>query len=254
MTQRSRQYVPALAAVMLVAASLVLFIGAFGAEQPLGNGGTKSFDPWSPDRKFCGRLTIHLNGAGEMSQSKYVTLNMLGEFTIVNCRDFYGRVQSPMPSLSLVMSSDVNVQRAVNKLAAKEKKLLGGAVFPSSEDAFGEFLSNDASISLLEKAIDYFSKTATCRALMGQEESVIPSLKTEIVIETDHAPGGIPVWSKKGDTGSLDSYYQQDNPKVIGSELFLKVRDHLGNGVVQIFVDSCQGSKIVEDLRNNNQC
>src|SRR4051812_45124501 len=96
---------PALAAVMLLAASLVLFIGAFGAEQPIGSGGTKSFDPWSADRKFCGRLTIHLTGAGEitpyyMNGIKIETRNLFAEVAAANFRDFYGNGRNSMPSIS----------------------------------------------------------------------------------------------------------------------------------------------------------
>jgi hypothetical protein len=242
-------------AILFFSGALILFVQALSVDT---RGEIDRSDPWDPNRKFCGRLTIHLNGAGEMrpilKDGVEGERNILGEYAEANFRDLYGGDQTSMPSISLLMSSDLNVQRTINKFAAKERKIFGGAIFSSSEDAFQEFLSNDIKISLLEKAIDYFAKTDGCKRLMGQEKSVLPYLKTEIVIETDHAPTGIPIWSEKNETGSLDSYYQQDHPKVIDSQLLTKLRDRLGRSVVQTFVDACEAVEIAQAIQNSSEC
>ena len=243
--------------VLLFSSAFILFVCAFGAERRSADGESKSFDPWSPDRNFCGRLTIHLAGAGEITPftingKKDETRNVYGEFTVADFREFYGDERSPMWSISLLMSGDLNVQNTVKKIATKETKLIGGAGFWSSEDAFQEFVSNDLNASLLEKALAYFASTDTCRRLMGNDESVLSYLKTEIIIETEHAPGGIPIWATKGETGSVAEYYQQSNPKIIDSQLLSKLRSRLKQSVVQTFVNTCQGRDMAEALQDNS--
>jgi hypothetical protein len=245
------------AAVTLFAAALLLFIGAFAAEQPVGGSVIKSFDPWSADRKFCGRLVIHVVGAGNVYQNpskQDADQDILSKYTLANLEDFGGSYKGGLPSASILITSDAPLKKKALALAERTGTNHQLLIIPASADAFEQLLSDDTRVSALQSAIAEFATKQSCRDLTGPDESVLRYLKTEIVIESEHAPGGIPLWNSMEEDGAIGKWVAQDDAKVISSDLLAKLRAKLGQSVVQIFVEACSGAKLARQLQTTDQC
>ena len=90
--------------------------------------------------------------------------------------------------------------------------------------------------------------------ISSKKVDVLPFLKTEIVIEGQNADGSIPLWSDKNQSGKLDKWEEQPDPKALDKDLIAKLRARLGGSVVQTFIDACDGRTIGDHFETKDEC
>ena len=116
---------------------------------------------------------------------------------------------------------------------------------PASVDSVGKLLSDDGS-SLIAQAFAKFSECSECRALMQTEgaNSVAQFIKTEVVIESENAEGAIPLWPTSTGSGTAIHWLNLAAPPTLDKQLISSLLNRLGSGVIQTFVESCDGTSI----------
>ena len=212
-------------------------------------------DLCDPNRKFCGRLLIIIEGAGEILPYKKGTDEHESAGESITSRYAYSifetfRRNNPKgtPSCSIIVSSDPQLKQKVEKNLSKTTKQESGflGVIPSSVESIEELLSDDSHVSLIQSAIDKLSQCPECKSLTGTDRAgvVLPFLKTEIFIvsENAEASGGIPLWTRNDQEGSLEDWQRLNDRKTFGPDSLKRLRDRFGAGVVQFFIETCKGA------------
>ena len=211
-------------------------------------------DPWViPDPKFCGRLLILISGAGEAG--KYIG-GGLGEdidlkdpnaaYTYSDFLQFRRNNPKGAPSYCVVVTSDASLRKTLGELPSKLREEAGFlGMVPASVDSVGKLLSDDGS-SLIAQAFAKFSECSECRALMQTEgaNSVAQFIKTEVVIESENAEGAIPLWPTSTGSGTAIDWLNLAAPPTLDKQLISSLLNRLGSGVIQTFVESCDGTSI----------
>ena len=219
-------------------------------------------DPCDPNRKFCGRLLIIVVSAGEAGTYRGGIKGLDDGLTDPASAYAYTsfhmfRRHEGLPGYSIVVTSDPKLATLLEQLPAKVKTDAGflGTV-PASLDAFQDLLSDNVDVSLLAKAIKNFSKESSCQSLIKSHgfDSVLPLLKTEIVIEGHNAETGVALWSSKSETGTQAEWLRKTDPSTLGKDLIAKLRTKLGGGVTQIFIEMCYGAQVGENFQTPDQC
>jgi hypothetical protein len=219
-------------------------------------------DPWSPNRKFCGRLTIIIASAGELEEPMPInkagkTMDILSVHTWANFLQFSGASTAAMPAYSIVMTSDPKLKDVLNQMSQSEKQTRGFlGVVPASIDSFRDLLSSDSKVSTLERAISRFSENKDCRERMKKEgyDSVLPLLKVEIVIESENSNQQIPLWTNRSETGSLKSWASTKHRAVLGKDLLHQLLKRFDGAVVEAFVGACEGADLGKYFQMRDQC
>ena len=130
-------------------------------------------DPCNPNRKFCGRITIYIGGAGDASSlTKGVKgvdadlNNVNANYTYSNFHQFRGTDINGMPSYSIVIENDPKLKRKLENLpqAVKDDSHFLG-IKPATYDSFQDLLSTDKKLSLIEQALDNFRRNSDCQKL-----------------------------------------------------------------------------------------
>jgi hypothetical protein len=216
-------------------------------------------DPWDPNRKFCGRLLIVIVGAGEMHERNDSNRpEITASYGYADFEQFRRNDPGGAPSFSIVVTSARELVAKLHELpkAIKEESGFLGVV-PASIDSINDLLSDDPNVSLIKRATTNFSECDACQKLMKSEHcpSVLPLLKTEIVIESQNSNNGVPLWSKKDQTGDFyKEWVEQENLPTLKGDLIARLRSKMGDGLFQTFVESCEGSRIGEYYNTADQC
>lgn len=225
-------------------------------------GHVRAGDPWSPDRKFCGRLSIIIAGAGEaeipalIDKAGKKQIDILSVHTWANFLQFSRANGADMPAYSIVMTSDPKLKNVLNQMSSSEKQTTGFlGVVPSSIDSFKDLLSSDSKVSILQRAITKFSENRESKELMRQEgcDSVIPLLKVEIVIESENSRNQIPLWSTASETGSLEAWERKENPPALTKELIQQLLKRFDGALIETFVAACSAANIAEAFITPNK-
>lgn len=216
-------------------------------------------DPCNPNRKFCGRITITIMGAGTMGEkaTRDSTLDITSEGTKANFLQFSREDAGDGQALSMVIASDPELTASLNNLPSEKKEIAGLlGITSTSRPAFQKFLSNDVKLSLLQRAIEKLSANKDCQDLMKKEghDSVLPLLKAEIVIQSENVNSKIPAWSNENESGSIDQWYENPDHEYIDKNLMQQLRAKLGEAAVQTFVAACNGTNIAEHMETVDQC
>lgn len=113
------------------------------------------------------------------------------------------------------------------------------------------------SFSLVAEAIKRFREDTSFARLMKSEglASVVPLIKTEIVITTHNSSGspGIPLWFNKTEVGSLSDWMAIGFAPTLDRTLIARLIAKLSEGVIQTFVDACQGAMLGELFLTGHQ-
>jgi hypothetical protein len=183
-------------------------------------------DLCDPNRPFCGRITIIIVAAGEFENYhgiKGVDSDLTSSSSSYAYADFHMfRRHEGAPAYLIVVTSDPKLAARLEHLPKKIKAEAGflGTV-PASQDAIQDLLSDDPSVSLLQKAVNNFSNNPRCQSLMESQrvDSVLPLLKTEIVIEGHNGLSGVPLWSNKSETGTATAWAEKADPSMLDKNL-----------------------------------
>ncbi len=223
----------------------------------------RAADLCDPNRPFCGRITVIIVGAGEKGDYyggiEAVDDDLPDPASAYAYADFHMfRRHEGAAAYMIVMTSQPKLRARLEGLSAKIKTDAGFlGVAPASVDAFQDLVSDDANVSLLARAISNFSNNLRCQRMIKAQglDSVLPLLKTGIVVEGQNINGGgIALWSNKSETGALAEWEKKAEPPILDEGIISKLCDKLGDGVIQVFVESCNGAQIGGHFQNPQQC